>query len=123
MRAIRVLIADDSPHVLKIFSRLLEASGGIEVVGLARDGLEAVTRAEEMVPDVVILDVKMPELDGIEAAGRIKQALSNVGILLVSGSTEYRRSGALAGVDGFLNKPVAAEALVREVKNIARKYW
>ena len=87
MRVIQVLIADYSTPLLKVLSRLLEASTGIEAVGVARNVLGTVARAEEMLPDVVILDVKMPETDGLEAAGCTKQALPHVGTLLVSGST------------------------------------
>lgn len=116
---IRVLIADDIDALLVSMSRLLRASGHIDVVGTARNGLEAVTSARELRPDVIIMDVRMPKMDGLEAARHIKRAFPDVGILFVSASNEYHEASIAVGGDGYLTKPFKGEELLREVRSIA----
>lgn len=121
MRNIRVLIVDDVDALLVTMSRLFRACGDIDVVGTAKNGLEAVTNARELGPDVIIMDVRMPKMDGLEAAGYIKRASSDVGILFVSASDEYREASVAVGGDGYLTKPFKREELLREVKSIAAR--
>ena len=119
---IRILIVDDSTIILSALSDLLRLYSDIEVIGLARDGLEAVEKAGELLPDMVIMDVRMPNLGGLEAAGRIKKARSTVGILFLSSHTDYADSGISAGGDGYLTKPPEGRELVSQVRQIAAKY-
>ncbi len=118
---IRVLVADDSEVVRNAVASTLESYTDIEVVGLARNGVEATEKTSELVPDVVVMDVEMPAMDGLEAARRVKQALPRVGILLISASAEYQELGIAAGGDGYLAKPFKTEELLSEVRRIAAK--
>ena len=122
MPNIRALIADDVDALLAVMSRLLSASGDIDVVGTAKNGLEALASARELKPDVIIMDIHMPQMDGLEAASHIKQVLPNVGILFVSASNEYHEAATAVGGDGYLSKPLNGEELLREVRIIAAKH-
>ncbi len=116
---IRVLIADDSVAIRDSLASLLNPASGFMVVGLASDGLEVVEKARELLPDVVIMDAQMPNMDGIEATGHIKQTLPGVGILLFSVFTDYLEAGIAAGVDGYLMKDCELEELFAELQRIA----
>ncbi len=74
---IRILIVDDSAGILDGLSSLLDSDRGVEVVGLASDGLEALEKARELLPDVIIMDSQMPNRDGVEATRHIKQTEQN----------------------------------------------
>ena len=116
---IRVLIADDSAAIRESIASLLNPASGFQVVGLAADGLEAVEQARELLPDVVIMDAQMPNMDGVEATGQIKQTIPGVGVLLFSVFTDYKDAGIAAGVDGYLVKDCELEELIAELKRIA----
>lgn len=122
MPNIRTLIADDYDALLVGMSRLLSASGDIDVVGTAKNGLEAVTSARELGPDVIVMDVRMPKMDGLEAAKYIKRAFPDIGILFVSASNEYHEAAIAVGGDGYLTKPFKGEELLREVRSIAARH-
>ena len=109
---IRILIVDDSEAILNFMSRALSSNLGIEVIGSASNGAEAVERADELLPDVVIMDVEMPIMDGLEATRRIKQAHPSIVVLLVSGSAGLVTACLSAGADGYIAKPFSAEALI-----------
>ena len=116
---IRVLIADDSVAIRDSLASLLNPQSGFQVVGLASDGLEAVEKAGELLPDVVIMDAQMPNMDGVEATRRIKQTTPGVGILLFSVFTDYTEAGMTAGADGYLMKDCDLEELFAELRRIA----
>ncbi len=116
---IRILIADDSVAIRDSLSSLLNSKSGFQVVGLANDGLEAVETARKLLPDVVIMDAQMPNMDGVEATRRIKQTTPGVGILLFSVFTDYTEAGMAAGADGYLMKDCELEELFAELKRIA----
>ena len=116
---IRILIADDSVAIRDSLSSLLNSKSGFQVVGLANDGLEAVETARKLLPDVVIMDAQMPNMDGVEATRRIKQTTPGVGILLFSVFTDYTERGMAAGADGYLMKDCELEELFAELKRIA----
>ena len=122
MRPLRVLIADDNDIAREFLSALAGSEPDVEVVGLANNGLEAVSRASALVPDVVIMDVEMPRMDGLEAAQILKRKLPTVGILHVSGYGGYEWTSIAAGADGFLAKPFDGGKLVSELRRIAAKY-
>lgn len=106
MDSIRILVADDHTLFRKGLRSLLEHQEGIEVVGEASTGPEAVTLAEELVPDVVLMDIKMPGLSGIEATKQILDENSHTGIILVTmyDDAESVFSGMRAGARGYVLK-------------------
>lgn len=120
---IRVLLVDDQDLVRAGFRAILESEDGIEVVGEARDGAEAVERAASLRPDVVCLDVQMPGMDGIEATSALTQAGSvGSGILILTtfNRDDYLFAALQAGASGFLLKNTSPEKLVEAVQIIAR---
>ena len=92
--------------------RALNSSQGIEVIGSASNGAEAVARSEDLRPDVVIMDVEMPLMDGLEATRRIKGAHPAIVVVLVSGSADFPATSSTAGADGYLAKPFSVESLI-----------
>jgi DNA-binding NarL/FixJ family response regulator len=118
----RVLIADDQELVRGGIRRILESDPAIEIVAEASDGLEAADLAARAHPDVAVLDIKMPGLDGIEATERIvgaPGASPRVLILTTYGSEEYVYRALRAGASGFVLKDAGAEALVDAVRVVA----
>src|SRR5438477_7230988 len=105
-RPIRVLIADDEPLFIESVEALLASDDRVEVVGRARNGRDAVELAVALAPDVTLMDISMPMLDGIEAARKIREHHPTARILVLTGSsisTDVDRSRQ-AGVAGFLTK-------------------
>ncbi|QLE70700.1 response regulator transcription factor [Streptomyces rectiverticillatus] len=122
MTTIRVLIADDQMMVRQGFTVLLNAEPGIEVVGQAVDGLDAVAKTTELAPDVVLMDIRMPELGGIEATRRITApagAATKVLVLTTFDLDEYVYEALRAGASGFLLKDASAEDLAQAVRVVA----
>jgi DNA-binding NarL/FixJ family response regulator len=120
---IRVALADDQELVRAGFAALLDAEDDIEVVGEAADGAEAVRLAARARPDVLLMDIRMPGLDGIEATRRIAAdtglASVHVVILTTFGLDEYVFEGLRAGAAGFLVKDTDAAELLRAVRVVA----
>ncbi|MGZ4614901.1 MAG: response regulator transcription factor [Actinomycetes bacterium] len=118
----RVVVADDQELVRTGFRLILERHG-VEVVGEAADGLEAVDRARSLAPDVVLMDVRMPRLDGIEATRRLVSGPTGsprVLMLTTFDLDEYVYAAVQAGASGFLLKDVAPDDLVHAVRVVAR---
>ena len=113
----RVLIVDDSPQVRQELRTLLPLAGDIEIVGEATDGLEAVRLAEALQPEVVLMDLEMPVMDGYEAARQIKSRwpACRVVALTVHGYEAARQKAMQAGVDVFLVKGVSVETLMQAI--------
>jgi len=114
---IRVVIADDQPLMRAGFRTVLEATGSIEVVAEAGDGEAAVRAATEQRPDVVLMDIRMPGLDGIEATRRLPR--ERVLVLTTFGLDEYIVEALRAGASGFLTKDAPAHELVAAVRAVA----
>ncbi len=115
---IRILIADDSAAIRDGMCCLLDPTGDFQVVGLARDGLEAVEKARVLLPDVVIMDSQMPNMDGVGAIRHIKQTLPSIGILFFSVFADCLEAGISAGADGYLMKDCDPEELFSELRRI-----
>ena len=120
---VRVVIADDQELVRTGFRMILTAAGDIEVLGEAGNGLEAVSLTRALEPDLVLMDVRMPELDGISAAREIVSASCNglprVLMLTTFDLDEYVYDALRAGASGFLLKDLPAAQLVAGVRTVA----
>lgn len=118
--AIRVLIADDHPVFRDGLAALLEAVDGIQVVAVARDGVEAAELARTHQPDVVVMDVQMPELNGIEATRRVVGDRPETAVLVLTmGEDEGTVLSALrAGARGYLRKGAEQEEIVRAITTV-----
>jgi DNA-binding NarL/FixJ family response regulator len=118
---IRVLIADDQRVVRDGLTMLVGLINGVEVVGTASDGIEAVEGAQSKRPDVVLMDLRMPELDGAEATRRIRASLSETQVLVL---TTYADDESLfpalqAGARGYLTKDASAEEIEAAIRAVA----
>jgi DNA-binding NarL/FixJ family response regulator len=113
----RVLIVDDSAQVRRELRILLPLAGDIEIVGEAPDGQEAIRLAQALQPEVVLMDLEMPILDGYEATRQIKAGSPSCRVvaLTVYGDPASRNRAAQAGVDAFLVKGISAESLVQAI--------
>jgi DNA-binding NarL/FixJ family response regulator len=118
---ITVLLADDQPLLRLGFRMILDAHEGIEVVGEAADGAEAVSQTVALRPDVVLMDIRMPGMDGIQATREIaeRQPDSRVLILTTFDIDEYAFTGLRAGASGFLLKDVPPPELISAIKSVA----
>ncbi|TMJ06335.1 MAG: response regulator transcription factor [Bacillati bacterium ANGP1] len=116
--AIRVLLADDHALFRQGVRRLLEGAGDIEVVGDAETGEESVRLAEDLAPDIVLLDVTMPSLSGIDAARMIKASSPRAGIIMltVHADEEFLFEAIKAGAMGYLLKDCTPDELIRAIR-------
>jgi DNA-binding NarL/FixJ family response regulator len=114
---LRLLIADDQPLMRAGFKAVLESTGEMEVVAEACDGLEAIAAARETRPDVILMDIRMPNLDGIEAIRRLPN--HRVLVLTTFGLDEYIIEALRAGASGFITKDVPTDELIRAVRVVA----
>jgi DNA-binding NarL/FixJ family response regulator len=117
MSRLRVVIADDQPMMRAGFKAVLEATGNIEVVAEAENGEEAVRAARMHSPDVVLIDIRMPEMDGIEATRRMPG--QRVLILTTFGLDEYIIDALRAGASGFLLKDAPTQEVIDAVRAVA----
>lgn len=113
MNPVRILVADDYPLILAAVRALVERIGGLQVVAEARNGREAVAQAAAHRPDLAILDVEMPELNGIEAAGKILAVSPETRVVMLSShvAADYVRSAVRAGASGYLTKCAAPQEI------------
>lgn len=120
-RPVTVLIADDSDLFAAALEAVLTGEEGIEVVGSAGDGEEAMRLAGELRPQVVLMDISMPGVDGFEATERIRAELPEVCVLVLTGSAadaDVRRAHE-AGASGYVTKDRIAEELVHAIRDVA----
>ncbi|WP_413810292.1 response regulator [Streptomyces sp. OE57] len=117
---IRVLLVDDHQVVRRGLRTFLQVQDDIEVVGEASDGEEGIARAEELRPDVVLMDVKMPGLDGIEALRTLRDLDNPARVLVVTSFTEKRTvvPALRAGAAGYVYKDVDPDALARAIRSV-----
>ena len=120
-RRIRVLLADDHSIVREGLQSMLERSQEFEVVGQAKDGVEAVEAASELLPDVIVMDVMMPKKDGVEACREIMEFLPDTKVIMLTASTEADAviEAVAAGAAGYLQKVAGMDRLLSTVKGAA----
>ena len=120
MGKIRVLIVDDHPVAREGFRTILSTDQNIEVVGEASDGLEAVAMVAEKEPDVVLMDLRMPNLDGLEATRRIKAEHPNtaVVVLTIYDNDDYVVEAVRAGASGYLLKDASGALLIHTIQAV-----
>ncbi len=118
-----VLIVDDQDETRKNIARLLQFENDINVVGTARTGKDAIKQAVSLDPDVVLMDINMPDMDGIEATELIQEQapVSQIVILSVQGDTNYMRRAMLAGARDFITKPPKSDELVTVIRRAGAK--
>ena len=121
MKRIRILLADDHAVVRQGFKMILDAQADMEIVGEAGNGREAVELAEQLRPDVVVMDVSMPELNGIEATRRLASSLPRARVVALSMHKDsvYVREILRAGARGYLLKDSGAADLVAAIRAVA----
>jgi len=119
--SIRILLADDHTIVLQGLSRFLQTQEGLEIVGQAKDGQSTVDLARELTPDVVVMDISMPGLNGIEASRLIHQENPNIKIIGLSmhSSKRFVREMRDAGASGYLLKDCDFDELIEAIHTIA----
>jgi DNA-binding NarL/FixJ family response regulator len=122
MGEIRVLVADDQQLVREGLRVLLDLAPGIRVVGEASNGAEAVERARQIRPDVVLMDVRMPQLDGVAATRKVREMCPDVQVIILTtfDDDEYVFDGLRAGAVGYLLKDVPSEQLAEAIRAAAR---
>ena len=118
--SIRIVIADDHPIVRQGLATVLSQEEGLEVVGQAGNGLEAVAQALKLHPDIVLMDLQMPEMDGVEAIQKIKMETSDIGIIILTtyDTDDYIFRGIEAGARGYLLKDSSPEEVVKAIHTV-----
>lgn len=116
----RVLLVDDVPAVCEALRWAFEDTPDLEVVGEAHDGLDAIQATADLTPDVLILDVELPRLDGYSVAQSVKQLQTPplVVFLTVHGDLSSRRRAELAGGDGFVEKGIGWVGLIAQIREL-----
>lgn len=119
--AIRVLVVDDHQQVRIAISALLRRQPGIAVIGEAIDGRQAIEKTRELHPDVILMDIRMPGMDGLETARQLKQFGDCPRILFMTqfDSIEYSNASRQVGGDGFLSKKYLGSNLVDAIRSLA----
>ena len=119
---IRILIADDHPMVREGLAAVLNQEEDLEVVGQAGNGVEAVSLAKELRPDVVLMDLQMPQMDGVEAIKRIKEDSPETGVIILTtyDTDEHIFSGIRAGARAFLLKDALPSEVLQAIRLVSR---
>lgn len=116
---IKVMIVDDQPILSEGIKSVLSTSDALEVIGVAEDGRDALDKMENNVPDVVLLDIRMPNMNGVVATGEIKKKYPSVKVLILTtfDDSDYILSALNNGACGYLLKDIGGAALIDAVKN------
>ena len=122
MGAIKILIADDHPVVREGLFAMLSREVDFDVVGEAKNGMDAVNKTKELSPDIVLMDLRMPDMDGVEAMRQIKSAMPDVKFIILTtySDDEYIFSGIEAGARAYLLKDAPREDLFKAIRAVYR---
>jgi DNA-binding NarL/FixJ family response regulator len=122
VEAIKILIADDHPVVREGLIAMLSREVDFKVVGEAKDGAEAVNKAKELSPDVVLMDLRMPEMDGVEAMRQIRSVMPDIKFIILTtySDDDYIFSGIEAGARAYLLKDAPREDLFKAIRSVYR---
>jgi DNA-binding NarL/FixJ family response regulator len=120
--SIKILIVDDHPVVREGIGSMLRREHDFQIVGEATNGLEAVEKARELVPDVILMDLRMPELDGVEAIIRIKAENANIKFIILTtfSDDEYIFKGIAAGARAYMLKDAPRDELFKAIRAVSR---
>jgi len=123
-KSIRILLVDDHPLILMGLQSMLDSQAEIEVVGAVNNGSAALEMAEKLTPDVILLDVIMPGMDGVEVARRVKAQMPEIKLLMLSSdaSPAVLESLMQIGIEGFVSKMASEESLLRAIRSVADGY-
>jgi len=121
--SIRVLIVDDEPLFVEMVQALLEVEDGIEVVGKARDGKQGIKLVLALQPDVIVMDISMPVMDGLDATREVRERDPTASVLILTGGSNIAEidEARKAGAAGYLTKDRIARDLVAEIRNLGAK--
>ena len=121
MSKLRIIIAEDHKTVRDGLKLLVDAQDDMQIIGEAGDGREAIRLARELAPDVLVMDVSMPELNGLKAAAKLKRVAPDIKILTLTRHTDeaYLRELLEAGVSGYVLKQSASDELLRAIRAVA----
>lgn len=123
MPHIRVLIIDDHQLVREGLKRVLELEEDIRVVGEAANGENGITQAERLSPDIILMDIKMPGMDGIAATRQLKEKMPDVNIIMLTlYNNEYVKQAVEAGASGYILKDANREQLVQAIHDVYKGY-
>ncbi len=117
---LRIMLVDDEAWCLKELHDILLDTGQAEVVGMYAHAKEALAEAEKKPPDMVFIDVLMPEMNGLDLAKRLKTMQSGLTVVLVSEKEEYARNGFDIGADDYMLKPVRKERVIQALNRACR---
>src|SRR4051795_2900962 len=117
---IRALIVDDIPETRDHLTKLLGFEGDVEVVGAAASGTEAIAMAAQLRPDVVLMDINMPDMDGIATTEKLSAEVPAASVVMMSvqGEADYLRRSMLAGAREFLVKPFSSDELTASIRQV-----
>ena len=119
MQKIKVLVTDDQAELARELKNVLETDSGLEVTGIALDGFDALEKMSQNTPDVVLLDIRMPNMNGVVATRRIKEEYPQVKVVILTtfDDSDYILNAINNGASGYLLKDIGASALISAVKN------
>ena len=123
MKEVKILLVDDVESVRKGLSTILNLIDDFKIVGEAGNGLEAIQSAERLKPDVILMDLTMPKLDGFEATRRIKGESPEIGIIVFSIHDDVmtRERACAAGADAFIEKEAETQLLIAAIREVGAK--
>ena len=117
---VRTMLVDDSAFMRNILKKILLSTSKYIVVGEASNGMEAINKARELNPDLIIMDIVMPELDGIEATRRIKKEFPNIKVVMCTSVDQEKKmiEAIKAGADGYIVKPFQAPKVLEQLNKL-----